>query len=126
VIQAVGSSFNPIPSDRPPLHYTMRNTNQTSNGFDQGNMLMHHQLREVVVKKTGEEDSLNYLSIPRDKPKLPDGKRSCEEPLSPVACLTTGRLFHSYILSIVGFKKDIHVVSLKISLQNTLAQHHRF
>jgi hypothetical protein len=44
----------------------MRNTDQTSNGFDKGNMLQHHQLREVVVKKTGGEGSLNYLSIPKD------------------------------------------------------------
>jgi len=103
----------------------MRNTDQTSNAFDKGNMLQHHQLRKIV-KKTSGEGSLNYLSISKEEPKLPDGKRSYEEPLSPVACLTTGRLYHSYVLSIVGFKKDIDVVSLKSSLQNTVAQHKRF
>ena len=30
----------------------MRNTDQSSNGFDKGNMLQHRQLREIVVKKT--------------------------------------------------------------------------
>ena len=100
----------------------MRNTDQTSNVFDK-----HNQLREDVVKKTrGEAGSLNFLSIPKYNPKLADEERSYEEPLSPVACLTTGRLYHSYIFIIVGFKKDIDVESFKISLQNTVAQHQRF
>ena len=105
----------------------MRNTDQMSNVSDNANMMQHPQLREIVVKKTaGGEGTLNYLSTPQVKPKLPDEKRSYEEPLSPAACLTTGRLFHSYIFIIVGFKKDIDVASFKISLQNTVAQHQRF
>ena len=105
----------------------MRNTDQMSNVSDNANMMQHPQLREIVVKKTaGGEGSLNYLSIPQVKRKLPDEKRSYEEPLSPVACLTTRRLFHSYISIIVGFRKYIDVASFKISLLNTLAQHQRF
>ena len=40
-----------------------------SNVFD-----THNQFREDVVKKIRGEGSLNYLPIPKDKPKLPDEK----------------------------------------------------
>ncbi|GLJ14171.1 hypothetical protein SUGI_0227460 [Cryptomeria japonica] len=71
------------------------------------------KLEEIVVKKT--DDASDMVNLPKH------GK-----PLSPLACLTSDALFDSYILAIVGFKKEIDVNSLKILLRNNLAQHQRF
>ncbi|KAH9294189.1 hypothetical protein KI387_040607, partial [Taxus chinensis] len=90
-------------------HLCMENTHNHGDGLEKAMI----QLREIAVKKT---DDVNCM-VNRSKH---------EEPLSPVACLNCDKLFDSYILGIVGFKKEIDVQSLKISLQNNLAEHQRF
>ncbi|GLJ14187.1 hypothetical protein SUGI_0227690 [Cryptomeria japonica] len=81
------------------------NTDDHGDGLEEAKT----QLREIVVKK---EDDVNTSKH--------------EEPLSPVACLTSDTLLDCYVFSIVGFKKEIDINSLKISLQNGLAEHQRF
>ncbi|XP_059074142.1 wax ester synthase/diacylglycerol acyltransferase 5 isoform X2 [Cryptomeria japonica] len=71
------------------------------------------QLREIVVKKA--DSGSHTVNASRH-----------EEPLSPVACLTLESSLDSYILTIVGFKKEIDVKSFKTLLRNNLAKHQRF
>ncbi|XP_057821670.2 wax ester synthase/diacylglycerol acyltransferase 8 isoform X2 [Cryptomeria japonica] len=85
------------------------NTRDDGDGLEEANI----QLSEIVVKKA---DDVNHMvNISKH-----------EEPLSPAACIASNTLVDSYILTIVGFKKEIDINSLKISLQNNLGEHQRF
>ncbi|GLJ14180.1 hypothetical protein SUGI_0227560 [Cryptomeria japonica] len=85
------------------------NTRDDGDGLEEANI----QLSEIVVRKA---DDVNHMvNISKH-----------EEPLSPAACIASNTLVDSYILTIVGFKKEIDINSLKISLQNNLGEHQRF
>eukprot|EP01018_Ginkgo_biloba_P036640 Gb_29042 [translate_table: standard] len=81
-------------------------------GFDE----RKEQLRGIHIVKKTQEDRLNCVAM----------DEKYEEPLSPQACLLSEQLLETYILGIVGFKKEIEVNSLKNSLQASLGQHQRF
>ncbi|KAH9314255.1 hypothetical protein KI387_022882, partial [Taxus chinensis] len=87
----------------------MENSNNHGDGLEEAKI----QLREIAVTKIDNVNCMVNMS-------------KHEEPLSPLACLTSDKSLDSYILGIVGFKKEIDVKSLKISLQNNLVEHQRF
>eukprot|EP01018_Ginkgo_biloba_P036641 Gb_29043 [translate_table: standard] len=91
---------------------TEQRLHPSPDGFDERKI----QLRGIHIVKKTQEDRLNCVAM----------DEKYEEPLSPQACLFSEQLLETYILGIVGFKKEIEVNSLKNSLQASLGQHQRF